>query len=260
MKGYRIGVLNDVHGPWNDEKATKLCLDVLKDIEVDEIILNGDILDFYNINAHGPKHPDIRQNLDDEIDWGIEFFSNLRKQFPDIPILFIFGNHEWRLGRFIMNNCPTFWNMLRLEKMLNLESLNIRYIPYNDAHRIGKTKLFVQHSPPSYSENAAMTSLKKKLNGSFIYGCTHRLDYAVKTDVFGEYQEVFMNGWLGSTTATNEHKKVYGYAKGHENWQQGFSIVTITECNQYDVQQVKIKRDQKSKKVWCSVDGSIYSE
>lgn len=245
-------VINDVHAPFHDPKALSLVLDVAEDIKVDRIIINGDLLDFYDINSHGAKHPDIMQKLDDEIDWGIDFFDKLRKRFKDVKIVFIFGNHEYRLDRFIMNNCPTFWNIIKLEKMLRLKELDIEYLHYNKKYRVDKTNLFIQHSPPSYGVNGARTSLLKKMDSNYIWGCTHREQHAAITGDSGQVYRAWFNGWLGSTSLTKEHAQVFSYAKGHENWQQCFSLVSVYNQTEFFVEQVSINNHK------CFVDGHLY--
>lgn len=249
---YRVGVFNDVHAPWHDPKALDLVLDVFEDIGIDEIVINGDLLDFYNVNSHGPKHPDIGETLETEIYWGVEFMQNLRKRFPNQKIMFIYGNHEDRLDRFLVKQVPSCYNFFSLHKMLRLEELNIEWIPYNSAYRLLKTNFYIQHSPPSYSKNTAMVSLEQKLDISAMYGCTHRMQHAARTGASGRVYDVFSNGWLGSTTLTKEHKRIFSYAKGHSNWQQCFSIINIDGPNYY-VNQIPIRQHS------CFVDGHLYS-
>ena len=255
MQITRTAVINDLHIPWHDPKAVSLTLDVIQDINVDRIIINGDLLDFYNINAHGPKHPDAQEALEDELYQGKEFLTGLRKRFTNQHLVFLFGNHENRLDRYILNKCPAFWNLVRLDKQLGLKLLDVEWYDYNYEYRLENTNLFVQHSPPSYSENLAMTSLKKKLDHSAIYGCSHRMDFACKTGKQGVY-EVWANGWLGSTDLSKGHSRVFSYAKGHQNWQQCFSIVNVIDGKEFQVQQIPIRKSKN--KYWCIVDGFYY--
>jgi len=256
VESKRILVFNDVHMPFHDSKlitsnAKGLVLDVAKDIQVDHIIINGDLVDFYDINSHGPSHPDVKQKLEDELNMGRDFFEALRERFK-CRITFIAGNHENRLDRFIMNNAPNFWNLFRLEKYFNLEKLDIEYLEYNDAYRIYDSNLYVQHSPPSYGVNGARTSLLKKIGSSNIWGCTHRAQHSCVSGHGNEVYHAWFNGWLGSTTETIEHKRVFSYAKGHENWQQCFTIINLLNDVEYHVQQVPIVNHR------CVVDGALY--
>ena len=162
-------VIGDIHGPWEDKRAVSLFIYICKQLGVETLVLNGDVFDFYNVNSHGPKDPEIQTTLEDEIQWGIDFFDMLQRELPNTKLVFLYGNHEDRLNRFIIKNCPAFTNMLRLENMLRLDERGIEWYPYNERYRIEKTDLFVQHSPPSYSENAANTSLRHKIDQDHIW-------------------------------------------------------------------------------------------
>lgn len=248
---YRIAVLNDTHHPLHDPRAISLVFDVLKDLQPEVLFLNGDILDFYMLNSHGPKHPDIIFNLEDEFNSGRAFLEECREKLPNAKIIFNSGNHENRLDRFIIGNARPLWGFCTVEKQLRLSDLEIEYYPYNTAYRVKGTSLFLQHSPPSYGENGARTSLLKKPGASFIYGCTHRMQSSFITHATGEVHSVHFNGWLGSTTLTDQHQAVYSFIKNHLTWQQCFAVVTVDEPN-FFVNQYSIK-DYK-----CSVDGYLY--
>lgn len=233
--------MNDLHGPFHDPKTVALVLDIIEDAEVTEIIINGDMLDFYSINFHGPKHPHVGTMLEDEISWGRVFLKDLRNRFPNTKITFLFGNHEHRLERFIVQNCNALFNYVSLEKLLELNELKIQWFPYNTRYQLSKSNVFVQHSPPSYGKNGAMTSLEKDVDESSIYGCSHRELKATRTGKSGKVYYCYYNGWLGSTTLTKEHEQVFGYIKGHESWQQCFSIATVVDKKNAFVEQISIQ-------------------
>lgn len=244
----RYGVISDIHAPFHGPEY-ELALFVLTDLKIKTLIINGDFLDFYGCNLHGPRHPEIQTYLEDEIHWGREELKRLRKKFD--RIIFCLGNHETRLERFILQKCPTVWGFFNLARMLNCEELGIEVIPYQQEFLITEN-LRVMHSPPSYSENLAMTSLKKKPGASFIYGCSHRIDFAVKNLSNGGQCEVYSNGWLGSTDLTNEHQHVFSYTKNHQNWQHGFAIVDIDTAGDHHVEQIHIKNKK------CKADGFLW--
>jgi len=246
-------VFNDPHGPWEDPRALQLVLDIAKDQGVTHIVINGDLLDFYNCNSHGPKSPHIQAILEDELQWGIDFFSDLRKKFPTEKIVYLYGNHEDRLERMIIRDCPSFWNLLTLDKQLQLKKHNIEWYRYNYEYAVEDTILRIQHSPPSYSKNLAMTCLEKKLDISAIYGCSHRIDHAVRTGGSGRIYEVWANGWLGSFSLSPEHNEVFRYAKGHQSWQQCFSLLTVIDGKEFVNKQIRILPGYKA-----VVNGYVY--
>ena len=253
----RMMVIGDVHLPWSNSKllskeCTGLIPDIIEDLKLDKLIINGDLLDYYCVNSHGPKHPDIATTLQDEMDSGRIFFESLRKRFPDLEVTYIFGNHEDRLDRFILKNAKPFWNILTTENHCRLDDHNIEYFHYNHEYQVENTNLYVQHSPPSYGVNGARTSMLAKLDRSYIYGCTHREQKAAGTGASGERYFVYFNGWLGSTTETAEHRRVFSYAKGHDNWQEAFSLVTVIDGQKYHVNQHSIVNNS------AVVDGVLY--
>lgn len=226
MKSRKIGIFNDPHMPFHDPKAMKCMLTVFKSVGVDELIINGDLLDMYGFNMHGPKHPDVVTKLEEEIYMGRDFLAMLRDEFPLAKIVFLFGNHEDRMERFILKSVPSFYNLLKLEHSLLLDKQRIEWYPYNSRYYI-LPDLFVQHSPPSYAKNGAMTALEKIIDCSAIYGCSHRVLHASRTGVSGKEYHVWYNGWLGSTTLTPEHARVFSYAKTHESWQTCAMLVDV---------------------------------
>lgn len=245
-------VINDLHGPWHDTRLVALVLDILEDLYLDGLYLNGDIFDFHNINRHKDfKHPDIVTNLEDSFYWGNEFFNDIRKRFVEkgTDVTYIRGNHEKWLDDFILTHAKAFWNFCQLDKMVNLKEIKV--VNYNKAVKVPKINLFIQHSPPSYSITGPRLSLLKKIDASFIWGCTHRTGHASVTGQTGNVYHGWFNGWLGSTSETKEHEKVFEYTKDHESWQHCFSLITTYKndfwVNQYFPVNYKVV-----------VDGNLY--
>lgn len=223
----RIAVFNDVHGPWHDPFVVDAAMTAYADAGVTDIYINGDLLDFYNVNSHVKnKHPDVQTVLEDELCWGQLFLEKLRDTFPTQRIHFLYGNHEWRLERDVIQNSKHYYNLLLLHKQLRLKQLCIEWYPYNQAVGI-VADLGVQHSPPSYSKNAAMVSLEQKSDITMIYGCTHREQTVAKTGGSGKVYRCRLNGWMGSTNLTPEHFEVFRYTKGHSNWQNACCLVDV---------------------------------
>ena len=247
----RVGVMNDVHGPYHCPRTTNLVLDIFEDLGLD-VALNGDIFDFANISRHKKKSPLIQTSLEDELYWGNNFFADIRKRFvaKGKRVQFMRGNHEEWLDTYLNEKAPAFWNLCQLDKMVDMEGVEIT--PYNMAVKVDKTNLYIQHSPPSYAATGPMTSLVKKVDASHIWGCTHRMGHAAITGGSGNVYHGWFNGWLGSTTLSEEHFNVFKYMKGHSNWQHCFAIVTVINGKEFYVTQHEIKNFS------TVVDGFIY--
>jgi len=236
----RYGVMNDPHGPYCDDRKVGLVLDVFREANLTGLYLNGDIFDFGNLSRHAPRHPNLKTALEDEFDWGNRFFEQLRKDFLNKKkrVIFKKGNHEIWLDNYIINNCPIFWNICRLESQVNLKGFEIS--EYNVADQIENTNLWVQHSPPSYAVAGPMASLRQKADASFIWGCTHRMGHATITGASGRVYQGWFNGWLGSQTLTEDHEIAFRYRKNHETWQSCAAIVTVVDGKHFFVNQFNI--------------------
>lgn len=209
------------------------------------------MLDMYNCNSYG-KHPDVTFSLEDELAVGKEFFTKLRDDFPTLEIIFLYGNHEHRFERWVIEKSKPLHNILRLEYELQLAQNGIEFYPYNWKYQVDKTSLFIQHSPPSYGVNGARTSLLAKADESYIFGCTHRQQHATITAGSGKIHEVYFNGWVGSIDETHQHIQVFSYRKGHTSWQQCFAMVTVMDETEFIVNQYNIRNHK------CVVDGVLY--
>lgn len=245
MRVWRVGIINDLHIPWHDPVCVTLALQIIKDSNCDEIVLNGDVLDMYTCNSHGPKNPDIQETFESEIAQGRDFFKMLRETFPDKKITFIFGNHEDRIERFIMKECPAFWNMVKLESMLNLEQLRINFLKYPEKYMLNRL-LGVQHSPPSYGVNGARTSLMAKPGVSMVYACSHREQHSTINDAHGRTHYCYFGGWLGNSKDYIQNKIAYKWMKGHENWQNCMHIADIFDDENFTVHPISFNNGYAS--------------
>lgn len=168
----RFVVLSDIHFPYQDDKAIKVSLDFIKSNPVDTIILNGDILDFYDVSSFD-KDPDRVNSLQKEIDLARKFFEELRDIAPSSKIVFIKGNHEHRLERYLKKH-PELYSLDAL-KLPNLLGLREFHIGYEDKYyKLGSLKVThgsIVRKLSGYSAHAEMD----KNDCSGITGHVHRL-------------------------------------------------------------------------------------
>lgn len=116
-------VISDIHYPYQDDKAVKCVLHFIQNNDIDTIILNGDILDFYDVSSFD-KEPDRINSLQREINITARLFKKLRDIKPKARIVFIKGNHENRLERYLKKH-PELYSLdvLKLPNLLNLKKI-----------------------------------------------------------------------------------------------------------------------------------------
>ena len=121
-------VLSDIHIPFHDLEALTTALEFGAAREPDVILLNGDILDCYDVSRFMKEKN--RPSIVDEIAMGNEFLGLLREQFPEARIIYKLGNHEERMRNYILKNAPEFSNLeaLELQSLLNFDKHGIEKV------------------------------------------------------------------------------------------------------------------------------------
>lgn len=152
-------VLSDIHFPYQDDKAIKAVYKFLEQHLVDTIILNGDILDFYDVSSFD-KDPSRINSLQKEIDMANKFFSQLRKRHSG-RIIFIGGNHDAdRLERYLKKHPELYsLNALKIDRILNLNEYGIDF--YRDEFRLGSLKIIHGDMVRKFSAYTARGELEK---------------------------------------------------------------------------------------------------
>jgi predicted phosphodiesterase len=126
----RLGIFGDVHIPFHDNTALETMFTKFEEENVDSILINGDLLDFYQLSFH-EKDPRVI-HFKDEIEAGKEFLAYLRDRFPGIPIYYITGNHENRFERYLRIKASELLDMdeFRLDVILHVAEYRIEFIPF----------------------------------------------------------------------------------------------------------------------------------
>lgn len=124
----KYGVLQDIHVPFQHDQALSAALAKLKEEKIDGLVLNGDIVDCYQVSSY-TKETD-RPSLLEEMRMTYVFLRNLRKMFPKIPIWYKFGNHEERMRQYILKNAMQLAEFpeLSIEGMLHFDELGIKKV------------------------------------------------------------------------------------------------------------------------------------
>ena len=138
-------LVSDIHIPYHDKQAVEIAFSHGLEYNVDGILLNGDILDMYQVSrwSKDPNAISIRE----EFEMAREFFGMLREVFPKIPIYFKLGNHEDRWDIFLKTKAPEIFGIeeFSLEEVLRLKSFNIQLVGSKQRIRFGKLNIVHGH-------------------------------------------------------------------------------------------------------------------
>lgn len=211
----RILFIPDCHIPYEDRKAWALMLKAARRLRPDTIVVLGDFLDFYSVSAHD-KDPRRVRLLDEEIRCGNERLSELDALGATRKV-FIKGNHEWRLERYLMTRAPELFNLVRMRDLLKLDERGWECVEYREHARIGR--LYATHDAGKAGDRAHAQALAD-FQSNVVIGHTHRLGYAVVGSAKGKAHVGAMFGWLGDENRADYMHRI----KALRDWAKGFGV------------------------------------
>lgn len=211
----KILFIPDSHFPYQDKDAFALMLKAGKMFKPDHVIIQGDFADFYAVSSHS-KDPNRALKLKEEV----ESVKNALNSVIDLGAknnVFIAGNHEDRLERYLKDKAPELFNFISIPKILELKEKGFKYVPYKQHYKIGK--LNVTHDVGTAGRYAHYKALDT-FQHNVVIGHTHHLSYAVEGNAQGERHITAMFGWLGDIEAIDYMHRV----KATKTWSLGFGI------------------------------------
>ncbi|MFN7262225.1 MAG: hypothetical protein ACK5UJ_00275 [Pseudobdellovibrionaceae bacterium] len=243
-------IIPDSHVPYHDKKAFQILKKVMLHYkkQISEIVILGDFADFYAVNSHG-KHPKLLHTLEEEVQGVQSELDWFDKNFASATKVFIEGNHEWRLARFIYQNAPALFGVTSTEGILKLHNRpKWKFIPYSpqQSYQVMGSKLTARHEPLASSVKATAS----KALCSLVYGHIHRIEESHLVGLDGTNHVCFSVGWLGN----KKLDEVYGYVKGHHQWQLGFGLAWVDTSTGYFYHQKVHILDNYS----CVIDGKVF--
>lgn len=245
----------DTHVHWEHVRACKLVLQVMSHLgsQLHGLYLLGDFADFYFASGHGPKHPQLLNTTVKEVEAVRTWLNNFDKLFPDIKKVYIEGNHENRLTRFLQNKAPELFGYVSAKELFEIDKRpRWNWVPYepNQRTKVLESKLWARHEP--FGPTAKATAARALC--SVAYGHIHRIQQEYVVGLDGTSHVAFCPGWLGQRRA-----EIFNYVKGHAQWQLGFSIVWVdTDSGLFYPEIVQIL--EVGKRVSCVVNGKRFVE
>lgn len=123
-----ILIISDVHVPDHDRKAWKAMLAVARDIRPTTVVIAGDFLELQSVSQHSSFN---RELLEEDLAAGRQALETLQGAAPQAKVIYLEGNHETRLTRFIEAKVPSLSGTLNLATELKLKERGILWLPEN---------------------------------------------------------------------------------------------------------------------------------
>jgi predicted phosphodiesterase len=226
----RAVVVSDLHVPYHDPVAVELVFDFLRWFTPDTLFINGDLLDFYALSRFS-KDPERALSLQEELDQGQGLLERFRATLPKARLVFLEGNHEARLQRYLWDH-PEVSKLksLQMPALLGLEDLEIEHHGYQ-APQMWRGVLIEHGSVVRKASAATAKAMLDQRGTSGISGHTHRLGMHYRTN----YSETAVWAENGCLCALEPEYCI------KPDWQQGFSVLHGWE-NRFLLEQIPILR------------------
>lgn len=212
----KILILSDIHIPYHDIDALTAILDYVQEQEIEAVLLNGDILDFYGLSRF-VRDPKAR-SVADELCMLEVFYASLQEHLP-VPVYYKMGNHEERYDHFLFMKAAEIIGVeeFGLDAVITRRMPGVRIIKDKRIVKFGHLSIIHGHEYASgifQSVNVARgLFLKSKV--SSLQGHAHQVSEHTETDLHGKITTTWSVGCL-----CDLHPD---YAKLNK-WSQGFAI------------------------------------
>lgn len=233
---YKVCIASDFHGFLVDEASLNAFIQMISHNDFDEIVLNGDIIDFPYLSSHVRKLYEGSDAMKGYSEVGeIEFVKKniiipIVNSSNGAKVVYRIGNHEERVTspkRYgkeqseRLNELYQHYNTTKLDEMLCLEELGVEYDPtpirnYGD--------IFEVVHGLSLSKNAPEKNIYQYM-GSGCSGHSHRLNQRYITNRNSSYV------WLESGCMRVIDNVEYLPTATIPDWTNGF-VTVYFDCNE----------------------------
>jgi hypothetical protein len=206
-------IIPDTHRPYHDKKAWALMLQAGRILKPHGIISLGDLADNYSVSSHD-KNPNRTRHLEVEV-------ADVNQGFDDLDSLgakekvFIAGNHEDRLERYLMVKAPELFNIVKIQELFKLKERGWTYVPYKQHYKLAH--VYFTHDTGRSGRYTAYQS-QQDVGTNTVVGHAHRLSWFVEGTAEGKPHLGTCLGWLGDVEKVDYMHKV----RALRDWALGF--------------------------------------
>ena len=192
-------VFGDVHIPFQDDVALNLVTEFIARENPDRIIINGDFADCYDVSSFS-KDPLRKASFPDEVLLVREKLGEIRNAAPRAEIIYLSGNHEHRLHKYIIDNAKALRGLdgMTIEEQFHLRQMDIKWIPcradrFTDTFvEVGQSLLVGHFAMVRAHSGYTAKNLLDRYGKSLIQGHVHSVGSSNKTLANGQIM-----GWEG---------------------------------------------------------------
>lgn len=219
-------VISDIHIPFHDKRTILAAVDEAKRVGVAGVLLNGDILDCFQLSHHY-REPD-KHRFKDEVDSGV--------QFPRARIVFKEGNHDERLRKYLAERAPELFGLegFDLPSILKAAERGVEWVADKRVVMLGKLHVVHGHEFRGGGGVNPARWLFLRSVSTALCGHFHRTSEHFETGLDRRIHGVWSVGCACY---------LYPAYDPTNKWNNGYAIVEVCADGQFTVSNRRILRD-----------------
>ena len=232
IKASKVLVLSDIHIPYHSISALTAVFDYTKNMDIDAVLLNGDVLDFFGLSRYckDPK----KRNFAGELK-AFEDFMNILNDIYGCKIYYKLGNHEERYNHFLWMKAGEIADVeeFQLEEIIKKRAKNVIVIKDKRIIKLGHLNVLHGHEFAGgvFSPVNIARGLFLKAKVSAMQGHNHQTSEHSESNLEGKLTTTFSLGCLSELNP--EYMPI-------NKWNHGFAIVDIDSKGNFEVSNKRI--------------------
>jgi predicted phosphodiesterase len=217
--------IGDPHIPYHSEVGLSIWFAALRDFKPDIVVSTGDFVDCFAVSTYS-KDPRRVFHLHGEMEAAGAVLDQINELAPKARRIYLGGNHEDRLQRYLQDKAPELFPFIDIPKLLHLDERGFEYVGYKESTKVGKLNL--THDVGTAGRTAIFKALDA-FQSPVVTGHTHRMGYIVEGDATGGTQVSASFGWLGDIAKVDYMHQI----RARRDWTLGFGYGYLDASNGY---------------------------
>lgn len=245
--GYRRDSYSQEMLPFHDRRCLDIDLQLIRDIKPDLIVVLGDFLDMPNWSKKFTRSPEFANILQASVKEGHWWLRNMRESAPEAQIVYVSGNHDSRIPRFLKSNTKAAYgvkpatatkddpDLVSVPNLLDLQSLQIEWIGnYPDGGYWINDNLVAEHgNKVSSVSGKSAGKVLEDARESHVFGHVHRVESATKTAYPKNGPKEYRASSLGCQVYLDNQGTPVPGQKKKQDWQNAVGVVEYEPNNGY---------------------------
>ena len=234
IKPYVVGtqykkalIINDIHSRFYDRKATEVAINNAAKNGCAIVIINGDLLDFYQFSRFD-KNPNIMRYFYSEREWVQDFLLLLQKTFG--KVVYKKGNHDIRRELLLQRKSADIPEIQGLENIADyvfFDNSTVDVVEDYNVVEFGRLNIIHGHEYQGGGGIHVAYNRMNKAMDNVISGHSHVTQNSVKKSLSGKFYGSWTVGCLCSLSPRYNPQN---------NWNHGFAIIERDENGNFEVQ------------------------